>query len=131
MQFVPVPGLKTAGRILLNIWDAIQMVEVCVIGPIRYATDADSISLQTNRQASLRLTERCADILISIRGEIADVGYTVAEELRAPIGKLVECVLAASYLHMLPSDLPHHIGRSEKSTVSSESWASALSLHAS
>ena len=48
-----------------------------------------------NRLASLRLTERCADILISVRAEIVDAGYTVAEELHAPIAKLVECVLAA------------------------------------
>ena len=44
-----------------------------------------------NRLASLRLTERCADILISVRGEIVDAGYTVAEELHAPIAKLNEC----------------------------------------
>jgi abelson tyrosine-protein kinase 1 len=44
-----------------------------------------------NRLASLRLTERCADILISVREEIVDAGYTVAEELHAPIAKLDEC----------------------------------------
>ncbi|KAN0141932.1 Protein kinase-like domain containing protein [Lactarius tabidus] len=71
LQFAPVPGLNTAGTILLSIWDAIEMVE-------------------TNRQASLRLAERCADILISIRSEIADAGDTVAEELREPIAKLVD-----------------------------------------
>ena len=32
LQFVPVPGLNTAGTILLNIWDAIEMVEVGVMG---------------------------------------------------------------------------------------------------
>ena len=48
-----------------------------------------------NRLATLRLTERCADILISVRDEIVDAGYTVAEELHAPIAKLVECVLSA------------------------------------
>lgn len=71
LHFAPVPGLELAGGILLNIWDAVQMVEM-------------------NRLASLRLTERCADILISVREEIADAGYTVAEELHAPIAKLVE-----------------------------------------
>lgn len=30
--------------------------------------------------------------MISIRNEIADAGYSVAEELRAPIAKLVEFV---------------------------------------
>lgn len=37
----------------------------------------------------LRLIERCVNILISMRGEIADAGCTVAEELGAPIKKLV------------------------------------------
>ncbi|KAH9011512.1 kinase-like domain-containing protein, partial [Lactarius hengduanensis] len=73
LQFVPVPGLELAGKILLNIWDAVEIVE-------------------TNRLASLRLTERCADVLISVRGEIVNAGYTVAEELRAPIAKLVEAL---------------------------------------
>ena len=47
--------------------------------------------IQTNRPASLRLTERCADTLISVREEIADAGFTVAEELHGPIAKLNEC----------------------------------------
>lgn len=51
-----------------------------------------------NRLASLRLTERCADILISVRDEIVDAGYDVAEELHAPIAKLLECVLACCML---------------------------------
>ncbi|KAN0138399.1 Protein kinase-like domain containing protein [Lactarius tabidus] len=71
LQFAPVPGLDLAGKILLSIWDAVDMVEA-------------------NRAASLRLIERCADILISIRDEIADAGDTVTEELRAPIKKLVK-----------------------------------------
>ncbi|KAF8268212.1 kinase-like domain-containing protein, partial [Lactarius quietus] len=71
LQFAPVPGLNVAGTILLSIWDAVQMVE-------------------SNRLASLRLTERCADILISVRGEIADAGDTIADELLAPIEKLVK-----------------------------------------
>jgi len=45
-----------------------------------------------NRLASLRLTERCADILISIREEVIDAGRTVAEELHSPITKFSECV---------------------------------------
>jgi hypothetical protein len=56
-----------------------------------------------NRLASLRLTERCADILISVREEIIDAGYTVAEELNAPISKLNECVTTSStsYLNLI------------------------------
>ena len=66
---------------------------------------ADRRSLQTNRLASLRLTERCADMLISVRDEIVDAGYTVAEELHAPIAKLVECVttplVSTHVLHLM------------------------------
>jgi hypothetical protein len=32
LQFVPVPGLTLLESILLNIWDAIEMVEVSVMG---------------------------------------------------------------------------------------------------
>jgi abelson tyrosine-protein kinase 1 len=43
-----------------------------------------------NRLACLRLTERCADILLAVRQEIKDAGDMVGEELTAPISKLVE-----------------------------------------
>jgi hypothetical protein len=43
LQFAPVPELKTAGTILLNIWDAIEMVKVRVMDAIRGATGADSL----------------------------------------------------------------------------------------
>ncbi len=32
LKFAPVPGLELAGGILLNIWDAVEMVEVSAIG---------------------------------------------------------------------------------------------------
>jgi hypothetical protein len=32
LKFVPVPGLDVAGNVLLNIWDAIEMVEVSLMG---------------------------------------------------------------------------------------------------
>ena len=67
------------------------MVEVSAMNPIRGAASSDSGSLQTNRLASLRLIERCANILIS--GEIADAGYTVAEELNVQVKKPVKCAL--------------------------------------
>ena len=63
--------------------------------PICSAAGADSRSLQMNRVASLHLTERCEEILVSIRGKIADTGDTVAEELHAPIVKLVKYAPAA------------------------------------
>ena len=34
LRFTPVPGLELAGSILLNIWDAIELVEVSVIGAL-------------------------------------------------------------------------------------------------
>ena len=77
----------------------------------------------------MRLIERCANILISIRDEIADAGYTVAEELRAPIEKLVKCIPVA----VIPTYVFHLIrnttGRSKKFAVSSPSWASLLFLN--
>jgi hypothetical protein len=45
---------------------------------------------QMYRLACLRLTERCADILLSIRHEIQQAGDVVGQELAAPIAKLEE-----------------------------------------
>jgi hypothetical protein len=45
---------------------------------------------QMYRLACLRLTERCADILLSIRHEIQEAGGQVGDELAAPIAKLEE-----------------------------------------
>jgi hypothetical protein len=36
LQFAPVPGLDIAGKILLGIWDAVELVEVSVMD-IRFA----------------------------------------------------------------------------------------------
>ena len=47
---------------------------------------------KTNRLSCLRLTERCAEILLSIREEIQEAGDYVGIELEGPIIKLVECV---------------------------------------
>lgn len=49
-----------------------------------------SLILKVNFYRCLRLTERCADILISIRDEVHEAGDTVSQELAAPIGKLEE-----------------------------------------
>ncbi|KAJ7163568.1 hypothetical protein C8R43DRAFT_285859 [Mycena crocata] len=67
---VPVPGLQQAAKILLGIWDSVQRVDI-------------------NRLACLRLTERCAEILLSVREEIKDAGEQVGDELAMPIEKLV------------------------------------------
>jgi hypothetical protein len=45
--------------------------------------------VQLNRLACLRLTERCAEILLSVREEIKDAGEQVGEDLAVPIDELV------------------------------------------
>ena len=47
---------------------------------------------------------------MSVRDEIVDAGYTVAEELHAPIAKLVECVTAA----LIPTHVLRLIGHSKQ-----------------
>lgn len=44
--------------------------------------------VQMYRLACLRLTERCADMLISIRYEVHEAGDIVTEELAEPIARL-------------------------------------------
>ncbi|KAJ3509359.1 hypothetical protein NLJ89_g5260 [Agrocybe chaxingu] len=77
LEFAPVPGLQAAAKTILNIWDAAQQVDM-------------------NRLGCLRLTERCADILISIREEVYEAGDVLGEELAAPVAKLEE-----SYIQVL------------------------------
>ncbi|CAL1697535.1 unnamed protein product [Somion occarium] len=70
LGLAPITGLEVAAKTLLNIWDAVEKFE-------------------TNRLACLRLTERCADILISVRDEITDTGeHSVSRELEGPVEKL-------------------------------------------
>jgi hypothetical protein len=45
-----------------------------------------------NRLQCLRLTERCAEILLSIRQEVHDSGDDVGIELAVPYQKLLESV---------------------------------------
>lgn len=52
--------------------------------------DVEIEEMQVNRLACLRLTERCATILFSIREEIAEAGDQIGEELLYPIARLVE-----------------------------------------
>lgn len=51
----------------------------------------------------MRLTERCADILLSVRQEISKAGNEVGPELTAPIAKLEEYV----YIHVFISGLSY------------------------
>ncbi|KAJ3531793.1 hypothetical protein NMY22_g8005 [Coprinellus aureogranulatus] len=71
LELAPVPGLAPAAKTLLAIWESVQQVDVNVYG-------------------CLRLTERCADLLISIRQEVREAGDHVGQELAAPIAKLEE-----------------------------------------
>jgi abelson tyrosine-protein kinase 1 len=68
-----------------------------------------------NVLSSLRLAERCADILISVREEIFDAGDVVGQELAAPIQKLEEYVVCSrtivtncSYLIIRSFEGVHH-----------------------
>ncbi|KAL1938386.1 hypothetical protein VTO73DRAFT_11626 [Trametes versicolor] len=71
LRFAPIVGLEEAARTLLNIWDSLQLVDI-------------------NRLACLRLTERCATILMSVREDIAEAGDEVGAELQAPVTRLIE-----------------------------------------
>ncbi|KAF8993552.1 hypothetical protein BDQ17DRAFT_1252756, partial [Cyathus striatus] len=71
LNLAPVPGLAPAAKIVLNIWDAVENVDM-------------------NHLACLRLTERCADLLLSVRMEVRDAGDVVVEELRDPMRRLEE-----------------------------------------
>ena len=51
-----------------------------------------------NVLSCLRLTERCADILISVRREIFDAGDVLEQELAAPIRKLEEYAFCVNLL---------------------------------
>ncbi len=51
-----------------------------------------------NRSACLRLTERCADILLAVRQEIKDAGDQVGEELKLPITTLGQYVSSFAFL---------------------------------
>ena len=90
LQFVPIPALQEAARVLLTIWDALQLVEVSHPTLQKGQAVIELFAMQTNRMACLRLTERCADILVSVHAEVHEGGDKVSEELRLPLSKLVE-----------------------------------------
>ncbi|KAI0640836.1 hypothetical protein C8Q79DRAFT_920613 [Trametes meyenii] len=71
LRFAPIVGLEEAARTLLYIWESLQLVDI-------------------NRLACLRLTERCATVLLSVREEIAEAGDEVGVELQAPVTRLVD-----------------------------------------
>ncbi|TFY66265.1 hypothetical protein EVG20_g4825, partial [Dentipellis fragilis] len=69
LRLAPIPGLDIAGQTLIGIWAAFEQV-------------------QTNRSQCLRLTERCADLLLSIEDELIKAGDDVRTELKAPLDQL-------------------------------------------
>ena len=71
-----------------------------------------------NRLACLRLTERCADILLSVREEIWEAGDEVGEELEKPIAVLVGYVKFLSHVNLLTDD--HVSGLSHMSMIFSK-----------
>ncbi|KAG7443813.1 uncharacterized protein BT62DRAFT_902080 [Guyanagaster necrorhizus] len=81
LEFAPVPVLEDIAGMLLQIWDTLQLM---------------------NRLQCLRLTERCANILLSIRQEIHEAGDMVSTELTLPMSKLA---LAFSRVRVLLENL--------------------------
>lgn len=71
LELAPIPGLSPVARSLLEIWDAMQNVDL-------------------NTLSCLRLTERCAETLIAVRQEVHDAGSSVTQELQGPLNKLQE-----------------------------------------
>ncbi|OSD02529.1 hypothetical protein PYCCODRAFT_1444958 [Trametes coccinea BRFM310] len=70
-RFTPMIPLREAALVLLQIWDAFQRVRI-------------------NRATCVRLVERCATILLSIREDIAHAGEVIGDQLQKPIARLVE-----------------------------------------
>lgn len=88
-RLTPIPGLYEAARTLLTVWELVDTVE-------------------TNRLQCLRLTERCAMAIYSVRAEVADAERDMesqqgqhgnagvvglAEEMQGPVRKLNECIV--------------------------------------
>ncbi|KAF7370280.1 Protein kinase domain-containing protein [Mycena sanguinolenta] len=69
LSLAPVPALAPAAKILDSIWKSLTKV-------------------QTNRSACLRLTDRCATLLMLIHDAVSASGDAVAHELEAPLEKL-------------------------------------------
>ncbi|VDB84671.1 unnamed protein product [Peniophora sp. CBMAI 1063] len=66
LQLAPIPGLDAVGSILLNIWDAARLIKA-------------------NRKACLRLTERCATMIITVHARVRDAGGEVQAVLEGPL----------------------------------------------
>ncbi|KAI1791370.1 hypothetical protein LXA43DRAFT_1094521 [Ganoderma leucocontextum] len=72
----PMPVLQGAAKTLISIWEAARAVKY-------YA-------LQTNKRASLRLTDRCSTILMSVHDIFNTAKEDITAELSAPLQRLDE-----------------------------------------
>ncbi|THH30137.1 hypothetical protein EUX98_g4033 [Antrodiella citrinella] len=85
LEFAPIPGLAAAARVLVDIWDGVQLVDM-------------------NRLSCLRLTDRCATILMSIRDEIVEASegqhppYQVGAEMEPALRRLVDAFVGVHHL---------------------------------
>lgn len=89
-EIAPLIGVAEAARVLLSIWQGVQAVEVCSNIAIHLSSFLNVFFTKTNRLSCLRLTERCATILYTVRSEIDAAGTDVADVLREPVEKLLE-----------------------------------------
>jgi abelson tyrosine-protein kinase 1 len=89
-EVAPILGVAEAARVLLSIWQGVQSVEVCFECNNPNFNFTHHFATKTNRLSCLRLTERCATILYSVRSEINAAGPDVADVLQEPMAKLLE-----------------------------------------
>lgn len=87
LELVPVPGLTMAAKLLLGIWDAVQEVD-------------------TNRLVFLRLTERCACVIITLHQELQDAGEVVVQELSPSLRRIEELFTGIQVLVKKESNIP-------------------------
>ncbi|KXN85245.1 hypothetical protein AN958_11520 [Leucoagaricus sp. SymC.cos] len=87
LELIPVPGLTIAAKLLLNIWDAVQEVD-------------------TNRLVFLRLTERCACIIITLNQELQNAGEDVVQELSPSLRRIEELFSSIRFLMKKEGNIP-------------------------
>ncbi|KAH0826098.1 hypothetical protein J3R83DRAFT_5844 [Lanmaoa asiatica] len=89
LSLAPVPGLEEAAKALLSVWDACQKVDVSACGfGTAYILLLMLCCKKTNRLSCLRLAERCATLLYSVRCEIDEAGVETALALAEPVERL-------------------------------------------
>ncbi|KAJ7060140.1 hypothetical protein C8F01DRAFT_1294606, partial [Mycena amicta] len=71
LELAPVPGLALAAGVLESIWESVQAV-------------------QSNQWKCLRLTERCAGLLETIRTIVEESGPDIARQIEIPLRRISE-----------------------------------------